>query len=85
MKEENIPKPLKKMIPLELIKIDKRVQHIKTPFTTQYNNTNGSSLSYRVNIHSHGVTKCTSEGRRVTDEVRKASYGIENVKYNRLI
>jgi hypothetical protein len=83
MKEENIPKPLKRMIPLELIKIDKRLQNIRTPFTTQFNNTNTSSLSYRVNIHYHGITKCTSEGKRVTDEVRKASYGIENVKYNR--
>ena len=80
MKEDNIHKPLKKMIPLELIKIDKQIKQIRTPFTTNYINTNASSLSYRVNINSIPTSKCTSEGRKLMDDNRKMS--IVNEKVN---
>ena len=84
MKDENIQKPLKMMIPLEMIKIDKRLQHIKTPMLNTYYKINSENESNRIKMNNNINIRHTSEGRSILNGNRKMSYGKENVFLNKI-
>ena len=78
MKEDLINKPLKMMIPLEFIKMDKNLLQNKTLY---FDNITTGNFANR--IHSHNFLKSVNDGQKKRNG-NKVSLGNENLNVKKI-